>query len=277
MKPSPGTVLKAPRWFQWVLLALVTVQPYQAKAFGAEGHRLVATIAERQLSDRARSEVSRLLSIEPGATFASISTWADEARTPSTAAWHYVNLPLDADCHYEAARDCPDGNCVVGAIERQRIVLTSAAPDAERLKALKYIVHFVADVHQPLHAGFANDKGGKKYQVRAFGRGTNLHALWDSGLIAQWPGGPATLLAESNAIGTVPPDSTTAARWAEESCRVVAAEGFYPASYRIDEDYLARMAPVMRERLGSAGLRLAFVCSRRSRSEPPCRSNSEPG
>ena len=137
MKGLTETGSKTPRQYHWVLLALVTVLPHHAGAFGSEGHRIVATIAERQLSDRARSEVTRLLAIEPGATLASVSTWADETRAPATAAWHYVNLPRDADCHYEAARDCPDGLCVVATIERQRRVLTSSAPDAERLKALK--------------------------------------------------------------------------------------------------------------------------------------------
>jgi hypothetical protein len=259
VKPHTGTVPKAPRWYQWVLLALVTVLPHQARAFGSEGHRLVATIAERQLSDRARLEVTRLLAIEPGATLASISTWADEARTPSTAAWHYVNLPRDAGCHYEAARDCPDGNCVVGAIERQRIVLTSAAPDAERLKALKYIVHFVADVHQPLHAGFADDKGGNKYQVQAFGRGTNLHALWDTGLVQNWPGGPPELLSELSRIRAPSSDATSPAQWAEESCRAVASDGFYPSGHKIGADYAQRVAPVLKERLASAGHRLAAL------------------
>lgn len=259
MKPHTGTVPKAPRRYQWALLALVTVLPYKAKAFGTEGHRLVATIAEGQLSDRARWEVARLLSIEPGATLASVSTWADEARTPSTAAWHYVNLPRDAGCHYEAARDCPDGHCVVGAIERQRIVLTSAVPDAERLKALKYIVHFVADVHQPLHAGFADDKGGNKYQVQAFGRGTNLHALWDTGLIQNWPGGPPELQSLLSRIRAPSPDVAAPAQWAEESCRIAASDGFYPFGHKIEGDYVQRMAPVLEERLASAGRRLSAL------------------
>ena len=67
-----------------------------------------------------------------------------------------MNLPSDSGCKYEAERDCLDGQCVVGAIERQARVLASSAIDADKLKALKYVVHFVADVHQPLHAGYAD-------------------------------------------------------------------------------------------------------------------------
>lgn len=169
-----------------------------------------------------------------------------------------MNLPRDSGCKYEASRDCPDGQCVVGAIERQGRVLASSATDANKLKALKYVVHFVGDVHQPLHAGYADDKGGNTYQVQAFGRGTNLHSLWDSRLIENWPGGAAALLAElkaapSKATGAPP------AQWAEESCRIVAADGFYPAGQKIDSDYEKNAAPALKERLSSAGRRLASL------------------
>lgn len=239
-----------------ILCATVISVPTLARAWGAEGHRIIARLAEVQLTPAAKSEVDRLLSIEPGADLASISTWADETRSPSAAAWHYVNLPRDADCQYDAARDCPDGKCVVGAIERQRKVLMSSAPDAQRLKALKYLVHLVADIHQPLHAAYADDKGGNLYQVQAFGRGTNLHAIWDVALIEQWPGGP---LALSSAVAAVAPASVPSGptQWAEESCRTVAADGFYPAGHKIGIAYARDMAPVLKERLAAAGRRLA--------------------
>ena len=121
---------------------------------------MIAAEAQQLLTPAARAEVDRLLALEPGATLASISTWADETRSPGTASWHYVNFPRDAGCAYEAPRDCPGDACVVGAIARQEAVLTSTAADAEKLVALKYLVHFVGDVHQPLHAGYADDKGG---------------------------------------------------------------------------------------------------------------------
>lgn len=80
-------------------------------------------------------------------------------------------------------RKCSDGNCVVEAINRQLEVLKSNAPAEKRLTALKYVVHLVADVQQPLHAGYAKDRGGNNYQLQAFMRGSNLHALWGVGLI----------------------------------------------------------------------------------------------
>jgi hypothetical protein len=149
-----------------VAIALLVTNAF---AWGKEGHQVVASLAETQLSAKARSEVDRLLSLEPGATLQSISTWPDEHRNPATGRWHYVNFPRNT-CTYDAGRDCPDGNCVVGAIAKQLEVLASSAPDDARLKALKYVVHFEADVHQPLHTGYADDKGAIPTSYRHLAR-----------------------------------------------------------------------------------------------------------
>ncbi|MFG6464153.1 S1/P1 nuclease [Roseateles sp. DXS20W] len=91
---------------------------------------------------------------------------------------------LDDDCTYRSSRDCRDGACVIEALMEQTLILRSSGTSpSERLVALKWVVHLVGDVHQPLHAGLAADKGGNGVQLRAFGKGSNLHALWDSGLI----------------------------------------------------------------------------------------------
>jgi nuclease S1 len=197
-----------------------------------------------------------LLALEPGATLASISTWADETRNKTTAPWHYVNFPRDK-CIYDAARDCPDGQCVVGAIDKQLAVLASNASDDKRLVALKYIVHLVADIHQPLHAGYADDRGGNTSQVQAFGRGTNLHALWDSGLIENMRLDAAAMTTKLQAM-PVAAGYFDAARVAEESCRIVGAPGFYPER-KIGVDYVERFGPVMEQRLAAAGARLAAI------------------
>lgn len=227
-----------------------------AFAWGSAGHQVVGNLAEAQLTPKARTEVNRLLALEPGSTLASISTWADEHRNPSTAAWHYVNLPRGS-CSYVAERDCPSGQCVVAAIERQAVVLASNAPDEKRLTALKYLVHLVGDIYQPLHAGFADDKGGNKYQLQAFGRGTNLHALWDSGLIdrlGQAPEEMAKGLLSRSMASTSP--SMSIASVAEASCRIVAQPGFYPGR-KVGAEYLAASRPVLEGQLALAGARLA--------------------
>ncbi|WP_207795963.1 S1/P1 nuclease [Kinneretia aquatilis] len=248
------------------LAAPLLLSSAPAQAWGAEGHRLVASVAEQGLSPAARAEVQRLLALEPGSTLASISTWADEHRSPQTGPWHYVNFPRDGGCNYEPARDCEDGACVVSAIERQVEVLKNdKASDEARLKALKYVVHLVADVHQPLHAGFADDRGGNSYQVQGFGRGSNLHSLWDSGLMRNRAGGAEGLMqdlmlkAGSGSQRVPATDSRAAAQWAVESCRLVSAPGFYPDGHKVDQSYADAHDPALRQRLAEAARRLAGV------------------
>ena len=232
--------------------------PRSAVAWGPEAHRLVAALAERDLAVVPLAEVLRLLSLEPGATLVSISSEADDTRTATTAPWHYVNLPRDADCRYVAARDCVGGQCVVAAIQTQARALASAAGDSERLLALKYLVHLVADVHQPLHAAFADDRGGNRYQLQAFGSGTNLHALWDGGLIENWPGGLRALEVEI-AMRRQSPIPSSPSDWATESCRIASAPDFYPTDRTIGLEYAKRWRRTVVNRLVLAGQRLAVI------------------
>jgi hypothetical protein len=241
------------RLFIFCILSLLATT---AHAWGTQGHQVIANLAQAQLTAKAKTEIDKLLALEPGETLSSISTWADERRSPTTAAWHYVNFPKNT-CTHDAARDCPDGNCIVAAIDRQLEVLKSDAPADRRLLALKYVVHFIADVHQPLHAGYAEDRGGNTYQLQAFMRGTNLHALWDVGLIKNLDLSnealTARLVAKPVSVGTF-----NAASIAEESCRIVGMPGFYP-DRKVDVPYIERFTPVMEDRLRLAGARLAAV------------------
>ncbi len=259
---EPGWRSCAAHWWAAVVFCAVACTlalPMPVYAWGADGHRIVARLAQGQLSPAARAEVTKLLALEPGATLESVSTWADETRAPGTAPWHYVNFPRAAACSYDSASMCAGGQCVVGAIEQQLAVLTSTATDEERLRALKYIVHFVGDVHQPLHAGYADDRGGNSYQLQAFGHGTNLHSLWDSGLILNWPGGLAALFDAAAADKSAVSAAGDPAAWAEESCRIVEQSGFYPATHKLEPEYAQRWAPTLVHQLAAAGNRLARV------------------
>lgn len=247
-------------WLSFILVLL----PTAVQAWGGQGHQVVANLAQAQLSAKAKLAVERLLALEPGQTLASISTWADEHRNPATAAWHYINFPKNS-CSYSAERDCPDGQCMVAAIDRQRDILASNATDEVLLRALKYLVHLVADVHQPLHAGYGEDRGGNSYQLRAFMRGTNLHAFWDSGLIRALDQDAEVMtarLAPSNASPARSKEmeraggTFNAAQAAEESCRIVGQPGFYPGRL-VDQAYVQRFTPIMEQRLQLAGARLA--------------------
>ncbi|WP_457356248.1 S1/P1 nuclease [Roseateles sp. P5_D6] len=240
-----------------ILSTLCALGPTNAHAWGADGHRLIAELAAAQLTPVARAEIDRLLSLEPGATLVSVSTWADETRSGATAPLHYVNPP-EGDCNYSRQRDCPDGRCVVEAITAKVAILKSNAPDAERLVALKYVVHLVGDIHQPLHVGLPRDKGGNLFQVRAFGRGTNLHAVWDGDLIRHRAGGLSQLLRDVNALEQRTASSPAEpARWAAESCRLSRTASFYPEDRSIGMAYQVRWDDSLVVQFALAGRRLA--------------------
>lgn len=232
-----------------------------AYAWGSQGHQVIAGLALAQLTPKAKAEVDRLLAQEPGETQVSISTWADEHKNPSTARWHYVNFPRDS-CTFDAERDCPDGQCLVAAVERQAAVLASNAPDEKKLNALKYLTHLVGDVYQPLHAGYLDDKGGNKYQLQAFMRGSNLHALWDSGIIKSMNEDADTMI--TRFLKRKVPFNTqkwNAVQAAEQSCQIVGAAGFYP-NRRVGQDYIERFTPVLEQQLVAAGGTLANLLNK---------------
>src|SRR5688500_7907700 len=131
-------------------VALLLLAP-SAWAWSALGHRLVGALAERHLTPSAEAQVRVLLAREPDPTLAGVAYWADAlrdndpARFKQTSRWHYVNYPK-GQCEYVAARDCPDGNCVIGAIERQRVILADDKQSREaRRDALKFLVHLIGD------------------------------------------------------------------------------------------------------------------------------------
>ena len=118
-----------------VLVVTATLSIRHAHAWGVQAHQAIALVAQGALSPAARAQVDRLLASEPGSTLASISTWADEHRGPTTASWHYVNFPVD-QCDYVPPRDCPGDACIVEATKRQLAVLASQA-DVDILPALR--------------------------------------------------------------------------------------------------------------------------------------------
>jgi hypothetical protein len=153
-----------------------------AWGWGRIGHRVAGKIADSRLTPSARAAVASLL--EPGETLADVSTWADEVRRakPESGPWHYVNVPI-TEPKYDA-KFVPKEGCVVTKIDDFRKILADPSkPKLERQEALKFLVHFVQDMHQPVHVGHRDDRGGNDLQVQFFGKGSNLHSVWDSGLI----------------------------------------------------------------------------------------------
>ena len=156
-----------------------------AFAWGPEGHSLVARLAAAHLTPQATARVAEVLG--QGNTMQSIASWADQIRRERlvTGPWHYVDIPIDKP-HLDMTRDCPKGDCVIAKIEEfQRTVVDPAATPVQRREALLFLIHFVGDMHQPLHCSDNKDKGGNDVKLDLFGRPTNLHSAWDGGLLAR--------------------------------------------------------------------------------------------
>jgi hypothetical protein len=275
--------MKSPALRLFVLACLLLAAPL-ALAWGALGHRLIGEIAERHLTPAARAQVDLLLAGEPEPTLAGVANWADTMRNDDperfkrTSRWHYVNAK-GGGCDFELPRDCPDGDCVIAAIDKQRAILGDRGqPLAARREALKFLVHLIGDVHQPMHAGNRTDSGGNGFQIslrtdlepEAYARakyvngvmGTNLHSVWDYYILGE---SRLTLQQYADKLDALPwPPAAGASlsppeAWARESCGLIDARGLYPDAHKMDHTYLDRMRPLAEQRVRQAAYRLAAV------------------
>jgi hypothetical protein len=163
-------------------LLLVALLPSHGFGWGSTGHQVVADIASHYLDPKARIAVQDLLG---GESMASVSTWMDQIRSQSkyryTNTWHWVTIP--DGMHYDDIEKKPEGD-VIEATERMVTILRSdTASRDDKEFALRLLIHLVGDLHQPLHVGNGVDKGGTDMQLRWMKRGSNLHQVWDSGII----------------------------------------------------------------------------------------------
>jgi hypothetical protein len=189
---------------------LVTLGRSDGFAWGCEGHQAIAMLAEQMLGAAALQGLKAVLSASPvdpslrrgcpavpSDIIAEAATWADDERAaePSTGSWHFVNLPRSlASKTANPAPFCVRGNCVIDAITKQFQTLKSSADRTQRANALRFLIHFVGDIHQPMHVVTNGDRGGNCFPVAYFARSPerddrrgfspNLHAVWDSMVIA---------------------------------------------------------------------------------------------
>lgn len=254
----------------WLIAVLVL--PVRAMAWGSEGHRIVAEIAEQYLEPNAAEQVSDLLAIENSTSLPDIANWADriQPQRRETAAWHFVDIPVSANT-FDPARDCPEGDCVVAKIDQFATVLRDrrASPE-DRLEALKFVVHFVGDLQQPLHASDNGDRNGNEIRVTLDGHRTNLYAVWDSEILAQ------AIKSDERAyalrlVHDITPAKIAAwqaggtIKWANES-HAVAVSVIYGRlphdAGKLPADYEQAALPIVNDQLERAGVHLARVLNR---------------
>ncbi|MCK0068875.1 S1/P1 nuclease [Kordiimonas laminariae] len=172
------------RLFTGIFAALMLITS-AATAYGPTGHRVIAELAFRHLSPEARAAVEAILGDE---LMAEASTWPDEMRSSpeeffrrTANVYHYINLPDGVT--YEESEKNPGGDALTALENFTKVVKDENASKEDKALALRFIIHIVGDLHQPLHAGRSEDRGGNRIDVAWFGEMSNLHKVWDEDLI----------------------------------------------------------------------------------------------
>ena len=259
-------------WLQHFSVIVLTLAVNSAAyGYGPTGHRIVGEIADGYLCSEARETIAGMLA---GQSLADAGLWPDHIRGDRawrhTAPWHYVNVADDVPIERATGGEAGD---VLQALVRFRSELADESrSNSQRADALRFLTHFVADVHQPLHVGRADDRGGNDIAVSAAGRRSNLHRVWDAEALlrADRQTRDIDYVAQVDSVRAL-----TAARvaqlqagavldWARES----RAERHYVYGYPalepargivLDEAYLAGARERSMLRLSAAGVRLAGV------------------
>lgn len=153
--------------------------------WGKNGHRATGEIAEKHLTKKTRKCIDKILK---GQSLAFVSTFADEIKSDKKFnkyySWHYINM--DFDKTYATSKKNPQGDLVTGIKKCISVLKDKKSSEEDKEFFLKMLVHFIGDLHQPMHIGRREDKGGNTIQVQWFGRGTNLHRVWDENMIEDW-------------------------------------------------------------------------------------------
>lgn len=247
-----------------LLALLLLLTPHSLRAWGREGHRTIALIAQKNLSRKAEAQVKELLGDK---TMADVASWADEVRNQpeykGTGPWHFVNLPLGYGYgeFEKQLKAITEANAYQALTDNLRILQDKKQPREKRVDALKFVVHLVGDIHEPMHVSRAEDKGGNDIQLQFQGEGTNLHRLWDSGLLRA-QGLPDDRLAAD----LDHPDHTTRLSWENAAPEqwlfesyLLSTQQYAEASTgtKLDTPYYAAHIEQVRVRLQQGGIRLA--------------------
>jgi hypothetical protein len=243
-----------------VTVLLIVAFVCQSYGWGATGHRVTGMIATNHLNKKAKKKIEALLGQE---SLAMASTWMDDIRSDSTydyaSDFHWVTV--DTGQSYDQMKKNPNGD-VIMTIERLIAELKSGKLDrVTEIQALKFLVHLVGDIHQPLHVGCCDDQGGNKVQVKWFGGNSNLHRVWDSDMI---DGTKLSYTELAQSLGT--PDAATIKKLQSATVRDWANEAmshrervYNVGKGNLGYEYSYKNMPLVRERLLAAGIRLAGV------------------
>lgn len=262
------------RYILLIMLALATGCE-NANAWGDEGHKIICEMAFRLAQPNTRAAVRRLIRSDTEFdTFSESCVFPDHPRR--RASEHFINLARTSPGL--TSDDCPQAEkCVLSAIlNDSKILASKSEKNADRLLALKFLGHWVGDIHQPLHVSFEDDRGGNNISVSGRCSGT-LHSTWDTCLVASTVGTDVANAVDELIDGITPEmvtkwNASDPREWANESFAIAEAvtTGYCvmhasscdqptPAHVSVDVDYLETNKPVVKEQLQKAGVRLARI------------------
>lgn len=228
--------------------------------WGQTGHRVVGEIAQKHLSCKAKRKIKKILG---GQSLAFVSTFADEIKSDKKyrtfSPWHYVNVPFGETYH-----DCEKskkGDLVTGIAKCKEVIQDENASNTDKAFYLKMLVHLIGDLHQPLHNGRKEDKGGNTIQVEWFGKGTNLHRVWDSNMLDQYDMSYIELSKNTKKLSKLEIKNIqkgNVVSWVEET-RLIAKKVYESAKVgeKLGYRYMYDHFGTVQEQLQKAGIRLA--------------------
>jgi len=230
--------------------------------WGATGHRTIGKIAEDYLKGKTIRKIAELLN---GESLALVSTFGDDIKSDENYrkfnTWHYVNMPFGVK--YEDSEKNPNGDLVAGIEKCKEVILDEATSKEEKVFYLKMLVHLIGDLHQPMHVGRAEDKGGNDIQVRWFNDGTNLHRVWDSNMINHFNMTYTELADNTNTVSKEQLkflQKGTIADWANETQQhAIKAYASVKIGEKLGYRYMYDNFDLARNQLQIGGIRLAKV------------------
>jgi len=245
-----------------IIFSIFTFNFQAAEVWGPTGHRATGEIADLYLTKKAKRQIEKLLN---GESLAMVSTFADEIRSDDSygdfATWHYVNFPFNSS--YEAHPKSEKGDLYAAIHKCISVLKDSERSTSDKAFHLKMLVHFIGDLHQPLHVGIAEDRGGNRFQVQWYDEGTNLHTVWDTNIIESYNMSYTELVANREKLSKAEIrkiQSGTIKDWMYES-RELCLKVYETTKvgenlkYRYMYDY----SGVVREQIQKGGLRLAHL------------------
>jgi len=249
----------------YILIAfLITFSTVSANKidWGATGHRTIGKIAEDYLKGKTKRKILDLLD---GQSLALVSTFGDDIKSDKRYnefyTWHYVNMPFGMK--YEDAVKNPKGDLVSGIETCKTKILDDKISKEDKAFYLKLLVHLIGDLHQPMHVGRSEDKGGNKIQVQWFGRGSNLHTVWDSKMIEHYNMTYTELASNTNEISKEQVkflQKGTTVDWANETQTfAIKAYNSVEVGENLRYKYMYNNFGVVRSQLQKGGIRLAKV------------------